>query len=286
MNWKKAFLIFLAGITFSVVIVYFNGNLIFYSIQNLPSRFCEFEFSFCRLNVTDNHDNSPLYLCVHNGRIDLSRYLLTHTDKPLLMKWVANKNDQGRTILQSADCLPTEILEKLIDLGASVNADPKTGYTPLQNFVTHPEMLCPSVIANVRLLLSKGADPKVRNPLTGETALHLLVEKSANIKYIELLTNAGLSVNEKNNDGVTPLWSATLYQAGGCPHVSVVRWLLKQGADPKVVPTGGLYRGMCLTDAIRKVLRDEDQYIGPIDERCRHAWSKTLSILEENVKSR
>lgn len=86
--------------------------------------------------------------------------------------------------------------------------------------------LCAAAYSNrvdiVRLLLSKGIDVKVRNPLVDAFISH-----SRNNEIIELLLKAGADPNIKLGFDVPPL----LYALGD---LELTRILLKHGADPNV----------------------------------------------------
>jgi len=86
----------------------------------------------------------------------------------------------------------------------------------------------------VRLLLARGADVAAvaRNPMRVQ-ALHSAVA-SRNVETVQLLLEAGAPVNDKQQEGWTPLHAAV--HAG---HAELVRLLVAHGADPALPNDAG-----------------------------------------------
>ncbi|MBI3181617.1 MAG: ankyrin repeat domain-containing protein [Myxococcales bacterium] len=146
-----------------------------------------------------------------------------------------------------------EVARYLVAQGADVNARGKHGTAPLAAAVARgsPEL--------VRLLLEKGADPKV--PLTRQTLLHRAAARG-NPEVISMLLERGLDLNQRG-EGRTPLewasaegkleavkvlWAAgarvrgesqALPDAARGGHWAVVDYLLQQGADIGAKDGGG-----------------------------------------------
>lgn len=93
-----------------------------------------------------------------------------------------------------------------------------------------------------RLLIEHGADPNMKSP-EGRNTLHTLANTFTvnvgadcnEIQLLELIAQHGVSVQEADNAGDTPLHLA----ATGCPKLSAVRELLKLGAAPDVPNNAG-----------------------------------------------
>jgi hypothetical protein len=111
------------------------------------------------------------------------------------------------------------ILERLIAMGADVNAGDETGYTALHDAVIR------DCFETVQRLIEKGANVDAVS-MSGSTPLMLV--RSINIA--EILIANGASVNHKSNGKRTPLHSAIWDRRW-----DIVNMLLDKGADPTVV---------------------------------------------------
>lgn len=128
-----------------------------------------------------------------------------------------------------------EIIDLLFGAGADVNAQAKDGTTALHNAAKNHD------VDYMALLLSKGADPKLRvhdsdyHTANGFAPLHFLLSAfgsatasaAQKIKGIELLLAHGADINAKDSVGETPLHLAAVW---GDPELVVA--LLTRGADP------------------------------------------------------
>ena len=111
-------------------------------------------------------------------------------------------------------------------------ADPNIPYGAID---TNPALLHVAVergqLAIVRSLLSAGADPNDGTGWQGSQPLH----QAPDSLTVSLLVDAGAEVDGRSRTGETPLFNAAKYG-----HVSVVRELLRLGADPNSRDIGGL----------------------------------------------
>ena len=113
-------------------------------------------------------------------------------------------------------------IRKLIAKGERVNQTDNYGMTPLKVAASK------SNDAAVRLLLSAGADARVRTGIFYSTALHEAA-RWGTLRTVQLLLAAGADVNAEDEGGETPLMYAAL---GNSP--AVVEALLAAGADVNV----------------------------------------------------
>ncbi|HQP04294.1 MAG TPA: ankyrin repeat domain-containing protein [Bacteroidales bacterium] len=118
-----------------------------------------------------------------------------------------------------------EIVKLLIENGANVNAKisknvrESAGFTPL-----HIAIKCIGNSKIVKLLIDNGADVNATTK-TGETSLHIAVEKS-DFRITQLLIDNGAKINVKNKYNVTPL-CISMYN----DEFEMVDLLLENGAD-------------------------------------------------------
>ncbi|MBC8143583.1 MAG: ankyrin repeat domain-containing protein [Armatimonadetes bacterium] len=129
--------------------------------------------------------------------------------------------------------------ELLITHGADVNECGSDGVTALHRAAQS------CYLPMVELLLSQGADARAVDS-GGDTPLHKLLNGSWTYRDVEdvadleevatLLLSAGADVNAVNSRGATPFITTVVF--GG--HESVLRLLLKRGANPNV----GTYHGV------------------------------------------
>lgn len=126
----------------------------------------------------------------------------------------------------------------LIAHGADVNAKTKAGRTPLLIAARQD-----GAYAVVKLLLEKGADPKVVDVIPsfgagpGASAL-MLAAKTSDVRTVRLLAEHGVDVNARTPNGDT-----ALIEAAWSGNVEVVRYLIAQGADVKSAMTDFPFKG-------------------------------------------
>ena len=116
-----------------------------------------------------------------------------------------------------------EMAKVLLDLGANVDGRDGRGNTALMVAALKDRTQL------VKSLIDRGADPNERNN-DGATALHA----PGNMEIVSTLLSAGVLVDAKDNDGVSPLWKAIVEYR----HTAFVRALLEAGADPNVTLDG------------------------------------------------
>lgn len=140
------------------------------------------------------------------------------------------KTDDGQTILQNASIWACgkdggNIIKKLIGLGIDLNSrSGENNSTPLMFMVQMYN--CDS--RNIELLIKNGTrvNEKDRN---GNTALMLATTESKNENMQRLLSN-GANINEVNNFGETALMIAARFDRTG----DTIKMLLDEGANAKI----------------------------------------------------
>jgi len=263
-----------------------TGQFVFFAIRHrhlMPTPIAELVFSVCNLDVRDKNGSTPLYVCTRWVRYDLLDYLMAHEDEQLLRKWVKSKNQFGETILQAARCnIPTQMLERLIDYGASVNGGPDGLRSPLANFA-RCQFTTETIYENVKLLLKRGANPNVRDLYSGKTPLH---EAASNKdpRLIRILIDAGADANARDNTGETPLWYATVIRAGLHlePIFPVIQTLLDYGANPAIASTDSDYHGAGLCDAIESEISSETNKNREPEASRNKEWIKVIKMIKNN----
>jgi ankyrin repeat protein len=220
-----------------------------------------------KINTADPDGISPVLLAIINGHYDVAGFLLNKGADPNLA------DDTGRTALFSAvdfNTMPADnrpapkvidnqissldLIQLLMDKGANVNAQLKkqqpyrakldrgddtmltTGTTPLLRAAKAADLPA------MRLLLAKGADPKLATragitPLMAAAGLGSKEEDSTGrfkteeeaIEAIQLCLDAGVDINAANGQGQTALHAAALKG-----YDKVVQFLADHGANLSV----------------------------------------------------
>ena len=80
----------------------------------------------------------------------------------------------------------------------------------------------------VRLYMEAGVKPTIKNS-GGSTALHIAVQLSRKIEFVQLLVEHGADVNATDKDGTAPIHLAAAYG-----QESVLEYLLQQGANAEI----------------------------------------------------
>jgi ankyrin repeat protein len=170
------------------------------------------------LQLRDRRGATPLMFAAAFGNLETVAFLLDRGAA------VNAANDFGATALLWSARDP-EKARLLVEHGADVNARSKQGRTPLMLAASRP-----GGSATVSLLLSKGADPKVKDG-KGYTALHLAAT-IGDAAIMRLLLARGADPNALNDKGESPLIAATRSH-----NAEAVRLLLQKDAKVNVANT-------------------------------------------------
>jgi ankyrin repeat protein len=115
-------------------------------------------------------------------------------------------------------------IEQLLDQGYDVNQiEAATGITALDLAATSNRL------SIVNLLLSRGADPNLRNRKENDTPLHSVTSPLSSVEVAELLISNGADVNAQTKSGSTPLTMAIANRL-----VDFVRLFLSRGANTEL----------------------------------------------------
>jgi ankyrin repeat protein len=167
-------------------------------------------------------------------------------------------------------------IKTLLDAGADHAAADEAGETALMH-AAHA-----GYVAAVQMLIAAGADVNAKSP-QGWTAL---AKASYNgetergyVEVIEVLHEAGASLDERIFFGITPLMLA----AGG-GDASVVEWLINAGADVLTTNEGGRTARMMADDKfyvdVINLLHEAEQQLGvSVDGSC----SSTKGVAKPQV---
>jgi ankyrin repeat protein len=182
---------------------------------------------------------TPLAIAAaYDGSVEIARLLI---EKGADVKAV---DESGMSVLEIAASVNNlEVARLLIARGADVNTTDGQGFTPLGDAVSAGDRSAELV----KLLLDHGAKVNVASGNTVEIVKNgkirigwmtplLLAVPQANYQVVEMLVKAGAQVNAKDIRGLTPL---VLAVATDHADPRIVRLLLENGADPKVVSGDG-----------------------------------------------
>lgn len=174
---------------------------------------------------------------------------------------------------QSGD---TAQIKTLLEAGAGHAAVDEAGETALMH-AAHA-----GHVAAVQLLIAAGADVNAKSP-QGWTALAKAAYNSETergyVEVIEVLHEAGASLDERIFFGITPLMLA----AGG-GDAQVVEWLINTGADVLAANEGGRTARMMADDKfyvdVINLLHEAEQQLGvSVDGSC----SSTRGVAKPQV---
>ena len=182
---------------------------------------------------------TPLSIAAaYDGSVEIARLMI---QKGADVKAI---DESGASVLEIAASVNNlEVARILVDKGADVNTTDSGGFTALGDAVSAGDRSAELV----KLLLDHGAKVNVASGDTVEVVKNgkirigwmtplLLAVPQAEYPVVEMLVKAGAKVNAKDIRGLTPL---VLAVATDHANARIVRFLLENGADPKIVSEDG-----------------------------------------------
>jgi len=175
---------------------------------------------------------------------DMVKYLTKQKGIPI------NAKDHRQWIPLHCACLCSAspaIIKALVNAGADITAPNVDGTRPVDYFVRHsPKDGNADQFEQALDLLLKGNSINLKNPSSGETAVHNAIRSghANNLQTIRMLLARGADVSLVNAAGETPLHYAV---KAGRP--DIVDLLLNAGADPRQ-GEGGIGSPLSLAEAL------------------------------------
>ena len=180
------------------------------------------------VNANGGYCVRPLVAALAGKHFQTADLLRHHGADPHL------RGNRMMTLLHSASVYGNlEVVQKLVEYDADVNAKDQDGKTP---FYLASEGIYPKDCSVHRLLLELGADVNARAK-DGWTPLHNASFYGARLDIMRLLLERGADINARSKDGSTPLHKAS---SSAYRTLEVVRLLLESGADVKAKDNHGM----------------------------------------------
>ena len=169
-----------------------------------------------RPDPRDGEGNTPLACAAANGQIEAVNCLLEHGADPFL------KGQNGWSLLHfAAQSGNVVIIETMLSKDLDIDSRAQTlGITPAMVSIRFGKLEA------LKYLLEKGADGSLKT-LEGQFSHLSFAVTAGSVEAIELLLSHGCSIDDRDDQGETPLMQAAV--AG---KTEVLKYLLAQGADP------------------------------------------------------
>ncbi|MEM6685135.1 MAG: ankyrin repeat domain-containing protein [Bacteroidota bacterium] len=173
------------------------------------------------VNQANKDGNTALLLAAYRNEDDVVRYLASQT------KNSNHQNKEGRSALTNAVYRNSaEVVAFLLAKGADITVVDKEqhnlGYYLLKNYSTKNN---DNFNRKLALLKAKGFNLTKPQP-NGSTLFHLALD-SENLDLVKYVHSLGVNVNQKNNDGITPLHMAAMK----AKNTKILKYLVSVGAD-------------------------------------------------------
>jgi hypothetical protein len=158
-----------------------------------------------------------------------------------------------------------DIVDRIIRLGADINASNKMGFTPLMFAAAYntPEM--------VQYILDQGALPLTESFVGDANALHIAASMNPNPGVIDVLVRAGLPLEGRLLNGDTPLLIASEENT----NLEVVERLVTFGAVVSAFNADGITPEGFITQRLEKRGKRFDEISDEVNERVLQAVSLT-----------
>lgn len=165
------------------------------------------------INLQNNWGSSPLLLAIQTGYpIEIINLLFDPKTSTII------RNNDGITALHAAvKSGEKEIIKKLLDLEANINATDNAGDTPFFLAIEQGFEFLSWFVDNINIYAKDDQ---------GNSVLHLVIQQNCDVDLVKLLLVKGIPINQKNLVGNTPFLLAV--QNGD---VEISRLLLDAGGD-------------------------------------------------------
>lgn len=171
-----------------------------------------------QLELPDRHGLTPLMLAAVEGKADAVALLL---ERGVQVNTKAQNNITALYLASKGGHVPT--LQLLLDAGAEVNGSDAFGVTPLITACAMGHTDAAALLVEHRALVDAHAAGG------GNVSALKYAAQLGHAAIVELLLNAGASVDIKDDAGITPLLAAC-----NRGHLPVVELLLAHNADPEL----------------------------------------------------
>ena len=176
------------------------------------------------VNSKDSLGTTPLMVAATKGKKQAVDFLLSKGANPSL------RTSIGRNLLHAAvEGGDVSIVQTVLLLDIPVNSIDKEGHTPLMIAVSD---VCNNKLETLEFLLSKGADPFLKNE-KGRNVL-LIAAQYGCTDVIERLLSFGVDIDSRDDEGHTSLMCAAALAKS-----QAVNCLLENGADPALTANNG-----------------------------------------------
>jgi ankyrin repeat protein len=193
------------------------------------------------INAQDDMGKTPLLYSLELGKADFAEIFINAGANINIY----DVNMNGCLHYSIEHCRGTDIIYKLIDMGADINLRNTKLYTPFHFSILYK---CPEIPF---YLIKKGADYKTIT-LAGENAIHLAVEAGCDT-LLSFLMKQGLDYNLVDKNGNTPFMVAISNN-----ETDIAYELMDLGVDINIADVGGN------TPLLIAIKRDQDELAGKL----------------------
>jgi uncharacterized protein len=141
-----------------------------------------------------------------------------------------NSNDEFQDLVRAVRLpsheLACKAFEKIPDIDARLQVDQSNILYFIIEYYKGEHLR----VADFKKLIELGADINARNKV-GHTPLHYCVMHPLNFDMAQILVDYKAQIDEQDNDGNTPLWTAVMRYRGQQELLQIILLLLKNGAD-------------------------------------------------------
>ena len=176
------------------------------------------------VNALNNKGETPYLLAISRRNNTIANKLFELTKNPIA------ENKEGYSALSYAVInLDSELVSKLVKNNAKLEITTQNNESLINllfaNFNSKKEKDFESIL---NLLTSQKVQPTV-NSENGNTLFHILVNEN-HLELFEKAENLGVNIDQKNNEGLTPLHLAAMKSSD----IATIKELVKLGANPKI----------------------------------------------------